>query len=794
MLTAALGLATGVLVAATGWTIVGPVMLGLTGLAGLVTFAVLRARPRLAALFLTAAFIASGALYFQARQPAAPGDALARDAAVHAPQTRYVLEGWVESPDIWLPGQEYFVFVLRADTVQREGDRLSLAGGVRVRLSDPDGPVFEGERIRIEGQLELALGQVNPGTQGMEDYYRRYGVHTSMRVRKGAVERIGDPPRFSMTHALSRFRGYLAGRIAEVVPAASLPLVLTIWLGDRRRLDEETYQAFIDSGTAHVLAVSGAHVSIMFVTLGLLFPAGVELRRVRIRAVVMLAVIAAFVVVTGGRVSSMRAALMVAVYLAADWFGRERDAPTALSIAGIGFLLYEPNLLFDVGFQLSFLSIASIMLFSEGMAQYLAFMPMPLRQGVAATVAVQLLPLPLAIRAFHVLPLIAPFANLVVIPVTAVLLWVGFIASVGAIVFPPAAVIFGQALHLLAQVVLWLAEESASLRFAHAHTAAPTSLALLLYGVGMLALRRALTASKHRRVFAFATCAALIACAAAWRPIVPRPELTVIDVGHGDAIFVRAPRGRTMVVDAGNRSEYADLGRRAVAPFLWANHETKIDVLLVTHPDADHIGGARYLVENFRVGTLVLGAHAFPGTWEDELIAICEKREVSVQRVARGDRFDVGGASVEVLHPPREAPESISENELSLVVRVSWPGFSALLTGDIESWGEEQVAALNPAAQVLKVPHHGSRTSSAEMFIEAVHPAVALVSVAPRGRSSVLSAEVVSRYEHAGIPLVRTDIVGGVRIRPERDGLEIEAARVERGYVIREEKIADELK
>ncbi len=786
MLLAAAGLACGVWAASAGWTAGGPFVLGLLALGGLAAFLGLRSRPRLAAGFLTVAFTAGGALYCLARQPALPGDALARDAAVHSPQVPYVLEGRVANPDIWLPGQEYFVFVLRADSVERAGERLAMNGGVLVRWSDPVRPVFEGERVRVAGPLDLALGQVNPGAEGMEGYYRRYGVHTGMRVRADAVERAGEPPRFSASYQLSRFRGHLAKRIAEVVPGSSLPLVLTIWLGDRRRLDVETYQAFIDSGTAHVLAVSGMHVSIMFVTLSLLLPAGVELRRVRIRAVVMLAVIAAFVLVTGGRVSSVRAALMVAVYLGADWFGRERDAPTALSIAGIGFLLYEPNLLFDVGFQLSFLSIASILLFSEGLSNRLTFIPQSLRQGVAAMLAVQLLPLPLAIRAFFVLPMIAPLVNLIVIPVTTVLLWVGFVASIGAIVFPPAAVIFGQALHLLAQIVLWLAKESASLRFAHARVAAPTGPALVFYGIAMIALRALLTARSFRRGFALACAVALAACAAVWGPIAPRPEMTVIDVGHGDAIFVRAPGGRTMLVDAGNRSEYVDTGRRTVAPFLWANHETKIDVLLVTHPDADHMGGARYLVENFAVGSVVLGAQAFPGTLEDELIAVCENRGVPIQRVARGDRFELGGATVTVLNPPREAPAGTSENELSLVVRVSWPGFSALLTGDIESWGEAQVAGLDPAAQVLKVPHHGSATSSSPAFIDAVRPEVAIISVGPRGRSSVLSPEVVKRYRDAGIRVLRTDVVGGVRLRPGRDGLQIEAARVARGFVVRE--------
>jgi competence protein ComEC len=263
--------------------------------------------------------------------------------------------------------------------------------------------------------------------------------------------------------------------------------------------------------------------------------------------------------------------------------------------------------------------------------------------------------------------------------------------------------------------------------------------------------------------------------------------MTVLDVGHGDAIFVRAPGGATMLVDAGNRYKSFDIGRRAVAPFLWANHETRLDALLITHPDSDHIGGAKYIMENFRVGVLVLGPKAFLGTMEDELVALCEEKHVPVHRMARGDHFKLGGATVEVLHPPRESPPEEKENNLSLSARVSWPGFSALLPGDVESWGEAQLEQAGPAAMVLKVPHHGSPTSSSPAFIEAVNPKIAIVSVGPRGRSTVVKPEVIERYRARGTTALRTDIVGGVRILPSPAGLYIEAARIQRGYVVREE-------
>jgi competence protein ComEC len=241
-----------------------------------------------------------------------------------------------------------------------------------------------------------------------------------------------------------------------------------------------------------------------------------------------------------------------------------------------------------------------------------------------------------------------------------------------------------------------------------------------------------------------------------------------------------------MVVDAGMRSEYLDEGERTVAPFLRSNHETTIDVLMLTHPDADHMGGAKYLLEHFRVGMVVIGPGPSGGAMEDELVALCGSRGVAVQRLAKGDRFALGGAQVEVLHPPRELPADVGENDRSLVARVSWDDFSVLLTGDVERAGEEMLAGAPLRAEVMKVPHHGSITSSSEAFIDAVRPSVAVVSVGPRGRQHVLSQIVVERYESRGARVFRTDIVGGVRLRPEKGGgIRVEPARLEREYVIR---------
>lgn len=787
---AGLGFAGGTLLGSTDvageWVITA--MLAVTAL---LLFLTARRRPRYAAFALIALFAALALLLWNVRHASAPGDPLARYAAANPETIPYTLAGRVERPDVWLSDQDYTSFVLRCDSVAARGQHLALEGGVLVRWSRLDGapPIYPGDRVRVEGPLTLSLTRINPGTPSPEDYYRRHGVHTAMRVYgPDAVELLDHASWYNPAHLLARFRGHVARSLEEVVPHASLPLVLTVWLGDRNRIDPDVYATFLESGTAHILAVSGVHTGIIFASLA--FFLRLVITRKRLRILIILAAVFAFALFAGARVSSLRAAIMIALYLTAGWFDREPDAPTALSLAAILFLLHNPDVLFDIGFQLSFVSIGSILLFSDPLYARLTALPMPLREGAASTLAVQLLPLPVALRAFHVLPLAAPLVNLLVIPLLGVLLWLAFITSALTLVFRPVALLFAYALHPVAQAIHFLARSVADTP-AHAYLPAPSTGAIAAYALFALALYFALAGRRARVTWGAAAATAFFVAVAVWRPMHLPAEVTVLDVGHGDAIFIRAPGGGTMLVDAGDSSPFTDYGRRYVAPYLWNNYETHLDVLLVTHPDRDHIGGARYILEHIPVGAVILGPMPFTGTLEDALIATCRGRGVPVHRLGKGDSFWLGDARVDVLHPARGEAVAADRNDNSLTVRVAWPGFSILLPGDLEAAGELAALPNLSAATVLKVPHHGSGTSSTDPFLDAVRPSVAIVSVGPRGQSTVLDPSVVARYTARGIPLLRTDRLGGIRIRPDGAGLRIHAARPERGYLTRDTPVPE---
>ncbi len=777
----ALGLAIGTYAVAWGW-MDGAIVPSVLAAAGMAT-AMMR-RSIAAPIGVALVFAGAGALLWHVRHELEPGDPLARFAARKPASSVFTLEGTVEDPGILLPGDDYTQFYLRADTVTAHVSMPpGLDGGVLVRWSNPGAPVFAGDRVRIAAPLELDIARVNPGVGSAEDFYRRRGIHTSARIRGAdAVTRLEAGPVFSPARRASQFRQELAVRLHESMPAHVVPFVLAVWLGDQRRIDQVLYTDFVRSGTAHILSVSGVHMAIVFVSSA--FVLRIFVRHRRLRTVLIMAAVVAFALVSGARAATMRSALMVILYLAADLVDREPDAPNALGIAAILAALYSPDLLLDGGFQLSFLSIASILLYSDSLHRRMEVLPRVLRGSLASGLAVQVLPFPIAAGIFNTASIVGLAANLVIIPLLGVVLWLCFLATGSALAMPPIAPLFGHALAPVVDLVGILARFASAMPFGFATIPTPTPLAVTLYAGAAAGLWIALRNKIFSKRWAGAAAILALLSAVTWRSS-PPPQIAFLDVGHGDSTFIRTPGGTNILVDAGDRSEFIDAGARQVAPYLLAHGVTSIDALVITHADRDHIGGAEYLLEHFRVGIVYLWPLAGESELERDLLAACAAAGVPVRRLAKGDSLPCEGARIDVLHPPPDWAASKSENDASLVLRVTWPGMSVLLPGDIEEGAESLLTGTDCAAAVLKVPHHGSQTSSTDAFIDSVNPRLAIVSAGRRRGGSVVRTFVIQRYTDRGIEVLRTDRAGGIALRTDGQSLRAESARQLRGYPIR---------
>jgi competence protein ComEC len=271
---------------------------------------------------------------------------------------------------------------------------------------------------------------------------------------------------------------------------------------------------------------------------------------------------------------------------------------------------------------------------------------------------------------------------------------------------------------------------------------------------------------------------------ALWTPWHHEAGVDFLDVGHGDCAFVRTPGGTTLLIDTGDRSEHVDFGARVAAPFLLAQGLTTLDYLVLTHADRDHMGGARHLLETLRVRQVVLGPVPSGRELEEEVLRLCARQGVSVRRVAKGDLLPLAGAACAVLHPPASGAQLEGINNDSLVLRLSFPGCDVLFTGDIEAPAESMLLRLPVAAAILKVPHHGSATSSTEAFLDAVRPSMAICSTAQRPGREATGPGILDRYLARGIRVYRTDRDGGLRLRMRHGLWTVTSARAARQFPI----------
>jgi len=721
--------------------------------------------------------LAAGAMLWTLRLAGPQGDALSRHSLSH-PGTQYRLEGVVRQPGLYLPRKGYNRFVLDVTNVWAEGSPLDAKGRVLVRWSNPPSPIYAGERVHVAGSLAHALGPVNHAVRSIEDHYRAEGVFSALAIRGNAVTRQGLRFR-GPAYWASRLRAKEAEILERCVPEKALPLVLAVWLGDRSLISRRAYREFTASGTAHMLAVSGVHAGIVYASVGFLLR--ILLKSRRLRAILTMAAVFLFALVAGAQISSLRAAVMLALYLTADLFDREPDAPTALSLSGLIFLCLNPNNLFEVGFLLSFASVASILLFARALQEGLQWIPRWFRGSLAVTLSVQLLPLPLASHFFHVLPLAAPLANLIVIPLLTGMLWLCFVTVVSAAVFPPAGLIFGHALAPLDALIRFTAAGVIKAPGSYVSVVSPSPPAMICYWAAVAALGFALWRGTRWRSWASAALACGFLAWVGWRPWSLPPTVDFLDVRHSDAAFVRTPGGDTVLIDGGVADDYHDMGEDVVAPFLLTHGVDRLDYVIASHPEADHMGGLFYILRRMPVGCVLLNSEPSNRKIELDFLALCEQRRVPVKRLARGDQLALNGADLEVLHPPR-GWHADKINNCSLVVRITWPGLSLLFPGDVEREAEELILQADCRANVLKVPHHGSITSSHDAFLDAVQPSHVVISTAETSRLKAADPRILTRYTARQIEVLRTDYLGGLQLREQDGQWRFSGARPARGY------------
>ena len=668
---------------------------------------------------------------------------------------------------------------------------VPVRGRARLTVVGEPSAVSYGDEIRGTFQLRRPGAFFTPGAFDYPGYLATQGIFLEGWSRE-PVEVIPGSRGSPWLTGIFRLRARLLTRLDGALPPLQAGLLKALVLGDRSGLTPEMNQAFLASGTYHILAISGLNVSLLA---GALFGLLRVLRASpRVAALLAAALVTGYAGLAGAGASVVRAAVMADAFLLAVVLDRRADLLNSLALSALLLLWWNPRYLADVGFQLTFLATLGIVLVVPRCDRALGSLPRWLRWPLASvtmTLAASLMTLPILAQAFNRVAPVGILANLPIVPLSGLITGCGTAASAALAAVPGGVPELNRGCGWLAEVLFATARWFAALPWSTVTVYTPTAGMLAAYyaavACGLVALlgRR----RRWRLALAGAGCACLLALAVqlAVRLEGPRDpgriRLTMLDVGQAEAILVELPGHHRILVDAGGVSPGGfDLGARVVTPFLLHEWIGALDALVLTHPEADHIAGAVSILRSFPVAEVWSGdapETSVDFLWVQEVL----RRQRIPHRIVSWASPSVrwGEAAVEVLHPrprrpmppPLAAGGSERSNEASVVLGISLGGQTALLTGDIGRLGEETLVARGRSlrAQVLKVAHHGSRTSSSPAFLDAVRPEVALVSAGRHNRFRHPHPEVVARLQDRGAQLLRTDLDGAITLELTPQGL-----------------------
>jgi competence protein ComEC len=660
---------------------------------------------------------------------------------------------------------------------------------VRLRIEPSDGAAMQvvdafatGDRIRVWARVRVPRSPGNPGGRDFAEQLRAQGVEATGTV--GSVHFIDriERGRWGARRAADRVRQWARSRLDRMLnlDGSARPLLGAMLLGDRALLGQEWQRVLRRSGTAHLASISGLHVGML---LGVIHTLTSRFgKRGWGRFSISCVVLSGFALAVGSRVSVWRAVLGAGIWLGGRSLGREGSPMHNLLLVAAALAWFRPESASGAGFQLTLLAVAGILLYAEPIQRALP-LPAPIGIAPAVTLSAALATAPVVAWHFGWLAPVGVLANLAAVPLCAASL-LSALAAVLCADLPWVGFGVATACEASAAGLGWVAETASSWDAGSIAVARPSTWVLCVH-YGLLAGARL----PWPRPVVRQTLGGLLALSIAWVHLgAPPPrasgitEARVLDVGQGLSVALFGPTGGTLLFDAGGGAAGRfDPGERVVAPFLLERGVRRVDLLVLSHGDVDHAGGAMALFEALEVGELWLGPHGRRSPLIRHVAEEARSRGVAIRLAEAGATSHLFGIPLRVLGPDRRW-SGPGTNDGSVVLVAGEAPSRLLLPGDLGSRGERELLASGQAlrAEALIVGHHGSRNGTANAFLRAVRPDRAIVSAGFRNPFGHPHPALVERVRRANARLLRTDLHGAVRLLSTPRGWSVDSYRPER--------------
>jgi len=650
-----------------------------------------------------------------------------------------------------------------------------------------------GSLVILKGTLKNFQQPTNPGQFNAPFYYQILRI--SFRLDRAEIQ-VKSDKYYKISEGLYQLRRKAGSKMDALLPEQEASVMKTMLLGEKGILDEEIKGLYQRNGIAHILAISGLHISMIGMGFyQLLRKAGLKIKTSAILASI---VIILYGMMTGFAVSAIRAIVMFLLQMLAQILGRTYDRITALAVAAVLVLVEQPLYLFHSGFQFSFLCVLGISLILPVLGN--------VRKGrkLLEGIAMMAVTLPVYLGVFYQIPVYSMFLNFIVLPMMSILMGAGIVMVLASFMWTglgiPAAWLITGILMVYEKLALF----TERLPNHYWTPGCPAKWQLAVY-VAVLIVVAALGRTRRKTVLyqkdcihrrgkcekwistygiPVGICWGLILLGAvilAWH-FRPGLQVTVLDVGQGDCIFLQTEDGTSYLTDGGS-SSISKVGKYRMIPFLKYQGASQIKAVFVSHADSDHCNGIAELLEQAELEGIMVDNLVLPDLADEcrssgyeELVDLAGQNEVTVQFLHEGQQFQDGELLFQCLHPSK-GYRAEDLNETSMVLLVTYKEFSMLLTGDVQGAGEEHLtqelkAWKGPGVTdhaeteltILKVAHHGSKNSTSEEFLEAANPKLAIISCGEGNRYGHPHEETLERLEKADIPRFCTKDYGAITV------------------------------
>jgi competence protein ComEC len=626
-----------------------------------------------------------------------------------------------------------------------------------------------GDRISAYGKIrELSPAFNNPHTASWKWMKRLEGINYEVKGRIIAAISGGN--------ALQSLRNRLKQKI-EYSGAKCQDVIKALTIGDKTSLDENIVKLFLRTGTSHILAISGLHVAIItgfcfFVfkwLIGRFYPMRLSGRHIKYASLMTIPFPFIFMIISGSSVSTVRATIMITVFMLSLFFERQRDIINTLAVSALIILLLYPHSLFMPSFQLSFMSVLFIVIIMSKLYPYIKLKNRYIKwllTSVLTTVSATIGTLPVVIYHFYGINPFCMVHNIISIPVMCMasipLSFSGMLLPYGEFLLRLA----GELINLNITILRYL-----DIGFIFP-IIRPDIFEILLFYALLLGIIFFKTKPVLNLLFFIIIPITLIqiffTCMDRFNN---KFSLNLIDVGIGDAILVEAPDGIRILIDGGGdfRGNF-DTGKAVVTPVLLSKKILTLDYVINTHPHGDHAGGLPYVLNTFKVKTFVSGGRYMNDSTFMEILNIVKDKKIDFQVWKQSNKISINDATQILVMNPQQDFSGDDLNNASLVLKFIYKKTSLLLTGDIGSEIEERLilSDMPLASSIMKIPHHGSKNSSSFPFLFAVKPDIAVLS-SGSGIKGLPSEEAINRYKKLSIPVLRTDKNGFIQISSDGD-------------------------